>query len=328
MRVSPELLRCPVDGRALRLDGNSLACDEGGHRYPVVEGVPVLIDEQTSVFTVAEVAASGSPPVRRSVLERLAYRIVPTPSSNVGAAARFARFAALIAGEGERRDPPARVLVVGGGELGYGMDAIEADARLEIIDTDVYISDRIEVACDAHRLPFADASFDGVIVQAVLEHVASPPEVVAEIHRVLRADGVVYAETPFLQGVHEGAYDFTRYTDLGHRRLFRMFSQVDRGVALGPATSLLWAIRYFFRALPKRGGTAARMLDFGASCALFWLVYLDRRLSNHAGAYDAASGVYFLGRRAERPVSDREIVADYRGAAAGAAAAERGLPPS
>ena len=39
-----------------------------------------------------------------------------------------------------------------------------------------------------------------------------PPRVVAEMHRVLRPGGLLYAEIPFMQQVHEGAYDFTRYT--------------------------------------------------------------------------------------------------------------------
>ena len=322
MRVRSNLLRCPVDAGQLRQDGPSLVCDSGVHRFPVVDGVPVLIDDDTSVFTVAGVAASGAAAAGAPLLTQIALRVRPRPPSNIGAASRFERFRDLACGEDGRS---ARVLVVGGGELGDGMDAITGDPRLEMIETDVYISHRVDVACDAHRLPFVDGVFDGVVVQAVLEHVASPTDVVAEIHRVLRPGGVVYAETPFLQAVHEGAYDFTRFTDVGHRRLFRMFEEIDRGIALGPATSFLWAIRYFFRALPRRGGTAARLLDFVVSCGLFWLVYLDRRLSDHAGAYDAASGLYFLGRRAERPVSDRDVVASYRGTTGATAAVQRGF---
>jgi len=53
--------------------------------------------------------------------------------------------------------------------------------------------------------------FDAVWIQAVLEHVLDPVRVVAEIHRVLRPGGLVYSEIPFMQEVHEGAYDFTRF---------------------------------------------------------------------------------------------------------------------
>ncbi len=55
----------------------------------------------------------------------------------------------------------------------------------------------------------------------------------AEIHRVLRPGGIVYADTPFLQQVHEGAYDFTRFTDSGHRFLFRRFERIDSGSVAG-----------------------------------------------------------------------------------------------
>ena len=44
------------------------------------------------------------------------------------------------------------------------------------------------------------------------------------------SDGVVYAETPFLQAVHEGPWDFTRFTESGHRWLFRAFERLDSGV--------------------------------------------------------------------------------------------------
>jgi SAM-dependent methyltransferase len=218
-----------------------------------------------------------------------------------------------VCADAETDAAPARVLVIGGGTLGDGMESIDSDPRLEIINTDVYIGDRVDVACDAHQLPLADGSFDGVVIQAVLEHVASPYDVVAEIHRVLRPRGLVYAETPLMWPVHAGAYDFTRFTDLGHRRLFRMFGQVDRGVALGPATSLSLAIRYFLRAIPRRRGLAVKLLDFVASWSAFWLSYLDKRVIQHEGAYDAAAGLYFLGRRAEAPMSDRELIAAYRG---------------
>ena len=306
----------------LSSEGEQLVCTEG-HRFPVVQGVPVLIDDSSSIFTVAEVAASAQVDAHRGALERVAYRIRPTPTANFGAPERFTHFRDLLCDE--TQDGRARVLVVGGGELGAGMDSIVNDAHLEFVDTDVYVGDRVGVACDAHRLPFPDGAFDGVIVQAVLEHVLSPPDVVAEIHRVLRAEGLVYAETPFMQAVHEGAYDFTRFTDLGHRRLFRMFSEIDRGVALGPATSLFWALRYFARSLPRSGGLKVRLADFAVSCTMSWLVYLDRRLIRHAGAYDAASGVYFLGRRSEAPIADRDLVAAYRGTAAGKAVSDRGF---
>ena len=44
---------------------------------------------------------------------------------------------------------------------------------------------------DAHTLPFADASFDVVVLHTVLTHVADAGRVVAEAHRVLRPGGTL-----------------------------------------------------------------------------------------------------------------------------------------
>lgn len=45
------------------------------------------------------------------------------------------------------------------------------------------------MVADAHKLPFKNASFDGVVALEVLEHVASPERVLREIKRVLKKGG-------------------------------------------------------------------------------------------------------------------------------------------
>ena len=94
---------------------------------------------------------------------------------------------------------------------------------------DIYDTPRVQVVADAHQIPIRDEHFDGVVIQAVLEHVLEPQRVADEIWRVLKPGGLVYAETPFMQQVHEGAYDFTRFTESGHRYLFRRFDLIELG---------------------------------------------------------------------------------------------------
>jgi SAM-dependent methyltransferase len=48
-------------------------------------------------------------------------------------------------------------------------------------------------------LPFEDASFDGVVLKDLLEHVDDPVAVVREVHRVLRPGGLVFASSPDAQ---------------------------------------------------------------------------------------------------------------------------------
>ncbi|MDU8945529.1 class I SAM-dependent methyltransferase [Ovoidimarina sediminis] len=102
-----------------------------------------------------------------------------------------------------RRQGRPKILIIGSGVRGAGTSELWGDKRLFRLGVDVYPTDTVDVICDAHYLPFPDGSFDGVWIQAVLEHVVEPQKVVKEIHRVLTHDGIVYAETPFMQHVHD-----------------------------------------------------------------------------------------------------------------------------
>jgi ubiquinone/menaquinone biosynthesis C-methylase UbiE len=114
--------------------------------------------------------------------------------------------------------------VIGGGTIGNGMESLYDDPRLDLLAFDIYASENVQFLADGHQVPLKDGSVDAVWIQAVLEHVLDPQAVVAEIRRVLRPGGLVYASTPFMQQVHEGPYDFTRFTESGHRYLFRHFT--------------------------------------------------------------------------------------------------------
>jgi SAM-dependent methyltransferase len=48
-------------------------------------------------------------------------------------------------------------------------------------------------------LPFEDASFDGVVLKDLLEHVTDPVAVVRETHRVLKPGALVFASSPDAQ---------------------------------------------------------------------------------------------------------------------------------
>lgn len=71
----------------------------------------------------------------------------------------------------------------------------------------------------ADRLPFAEASFDTVLVTEVLEHVGDAELAAHEICRVLRPGGHAIITVPFFYPTHEAPYDFRRFTHFGLRSL-------------------------------------------------------------------------------------------------------------
>jgi SAM-dependent methyltransferase len=294
------------------MDGGGPTCTSAACRaaYPVIGGVPVLIDESKSVFRVSDLTASWEAPprFRGSLLFRIGRKLVPGISHNLEAAKNYSELSYLL----RRAGGQARILIIGGGVAGQGIGKLLAEPTFDLVETDVYLGPRTNFVCDAHDLPFRSSCFDAVIAQAVLEHVVDPGRVVAEIHRVLKAEGLVYAETPFMQQVHMGRHDFTRYTFLGHRRLFRAFTEIRTGLVSGPGETLAWAIKYFFLSF-----VSARALRIGVAalshCLFFWLKYFDHWLRNNDASFDSASAFYFLGRKSRAPLDDRELLRLYRG---------------
>lgn len=77
----------------------------------------------------------------------------------------------------------------------------------------------IHVYSPLDRIPFEDNHFDGIICNAVLEHVKDPDAVLHEFHRVLKSGGLLYLCIPFMQPEHLDPTDFQRYTKDGLRTL-------------------------------------------------------------------------------------------------------------
>lgn len=310
-----QLLRCPACRSSLNVGSERCKClsAQCGREYPVVSEIPILIVDERSVFSVSDFTAQRADTFfkdrKSGRASAILGKLLPSSTRNVAAKQCYEDLAAQL----KSAAPEPRVLVIGGSILGYGMAPLAEDRSIQLVDTDVSFGLRTKLICDAHDLPFEDGSFDGVVAQAVLEHVVDPQRCVAEFHRVLKPDGLVYAETPFMQQVHAGPPDFTRFSHLGHRRLFRMFDEISSGVACGPGMALSWSFQYFLASFGRSSGSVQALRGLGR-LASFWLKYFDGYLSKQRGGYDSASAVFFLGRKSNEAISDKALLKLYRGA--------------
>jgi SAM-dependent methyltransferase len=309
--VDQDLFICPRCASPLRPEVGQWRCTGAHCRYadepfPVVSGVPALVDFEHSVLDADRLrAVEGASEVHRSRYHRALGRLLHP--ANTTAPANVARMLELLRADDATAGQRPRILVIGGGAVGAGLEGLYADPTVDLICFDIYASPAVQFIADGHAVPLADGSVDGVVVQAVLEHVLEPTVVAKEIHRVLRTGGIVYADTPFLFPVHEGPYDFTRFTDSGHRSLFRSFERIDSGSIAGAGTALRWSVDYFVRAL-----TRSALLGRVVSLCFFWLSYADRIL-DPKHSLDAASSVFFLGRKTVVPITVAEIIDYYQG---------------
>ena len=271
--------------------------------FPISNDIPILISE-TQTDTVCSLG-SGKSYVERPFSELSTLKKLLAGESKV-TKQNCNSFVDLVTKSVKR----PKVLVIGGGEKGVGTSKLWEAKSIEIISLDIYASNTTDIVCDAHYIPIEDNSFDGVWIQAVLEHVVEPTKVVSEIYRVLKTNGIVYAETPFMQQVHEGAYDFTRYTVLGHRYLFKEFEMIEIGGNKGPDLVLVWALRYFVWSL-TRSRKLARIV--GLSFGLLMRPFAS--LMSKGSMFDASSGVFFLGTKAQSvsTIRHKDLISLYKG---------------
>ena len=87
------------------------------------------------------------------------------------------------------------------------------DKGYKYIGLDISFNNALDVIGDGCCLPFADNSFDLVVMSQVLEHVLDPKTAVIESSRILKPGGVLVGGVSFLEPFHESYYN------LSHRAL-------------------------------------------------------------------------------------------------------------
>ncbi len=310
MKISEDIqqkLLCPSTKGKLQLNGDYLeSIIDSNIRYPVIDGIPVLINNDRSIFSIDDFV-KGKDTTFKSNEDKITRikKFIPTIGMNIKAERNYNEIVTMLPDN-------SKILVIGGSIKGQGMDSMYSNESFEIIGSDVSFGPYTRIISDAHDIPFEDEVFDCVILQAVLEHVIEPQRCVSEVFRVLKSSGIVYAETPFMQQVHMEQYDFTRFTHLGHRRLFRRFEEIQSGPTCGPGMALAWSYKYFLRSFAI-SRLMRRLLTLFAHMTSFFLKYFDYYLIDKPGSYDAASGYFFIGKKSNSCLSDKELIRQFKG---------------
>jgi len=164
--------------------------------------------------------------------------------------------------------PSARVLEIGCGTGANLRDGRSLWATGVGIDVDMralaFCRDLPVVRADALApLPFAGRSFDAVVMLDVLEHIAEPDRLVAEIDRILSPDGVVLVMVP------AGPELWSYWDDMhGHQRRYTkatlagVFGAGWRRVALEYYFSWMYPVVWTFRRVMQRRRRSAAHSDF------------------------------------------------------------------
>jgi len=303
------LLQCPCcRNNGLTVKDVELVCSGCASHFPLARNTPILLRHDNDLFSIDDYRNAS--PDKNARLRGIAY-FVPSPSVNLASDRVLNKLRTLLDAKGI-----CNILVVGGGRQRTWLDPLlRAVTPHRVMYSDIDSGADVDLFCDGHDLPFIEGAFDAVVTTAVLEHVLYPEQVATEIGRVIKTGGLLYSELPFIQQVHEGAYDFTRFTLSGHRRLFNQFSEIDAGMVAGPATAFVWALENLALAFVSHL-TLRKLAKIVVRLGFGWIKYLDYLLEDRPEAMDGASCTYFMGSKTNIRVPDSEIITNYVGAKA------------
>jgi len=182
----------------------------------------------------------------------------------------------------------------GGGRV---LDLGCGDRRLSpaVITVDLKPGKYVRVVADASRLPFRNGTCRGVWMDALLEHVPNPAGILTEAARVLKPQGWLYCEVPFLQGEHAAPGDYRRWTRQGLAQFFAAWRVEWIEAVSGPFSALAYQLRVCLSLLTSFGSEKLYRYLFEAVWGyLVWpLKFLDFFFRRHpySGAHAFGYGV-------------------------------------
>lgn len=154
-----------------------------------------------------------------------------------------------------------------------------------IINTEIFNYPTTDIVCDGNTLPFKNDSFDVVLSLAVLEHVKDPFNHANELLRVLKPNGILYVDVPFLQPYHGYPYHYYNMTTAGVKNLFGDKIQIIKHNIENwskPIFTLTWFLNIYKESLDKNTKekfinlTIKEILENGNNTNLDYVYKMDK----------------------------------------------------
>lgn len=116
----------------------------------------------------------------------------------------------------------------------------------DIVNTDIFYYEGIDLVANAEELPLASNSVDAIVCESLLEHVPNPKKIVTDMYRVLKPGGQMYIVIPFVYPFHACPNDFYRWSITGLKELLKDGEIEKIGTRAGPSSALTGQLGTWF----------------------------------------------------------------------------------
>ncbi|MGB0848894.1 MAG: class I SAM-dependent methyltransferase [Thiolinea sp.] len=124
----------------------------------------------------------------------------------------------------------ARILNAGSSSVRYGNNCVNIDVQEKL---------GVDVVCDVHSLPESLGKFDAIICNGMLQYCQTPNLVAQQFHQVLKKDGYLFVDAPWVQPFcqDETIPDRYRYSAIALRGIFSNFDIVECAPSIRPGSA-------------------------------------------------------------------------------------------
>jgi SAM-dependent methyltransferase len=272
-------LCCPACKQAL--DRDAMRCRGCSRPFRYVNNVPSFVDEEMRRSIERDFNSNRENAFLKffkqwpRLYSILYFIVVPVYFTGLTGKRFFAR-----------RNKGERML-----NVGSGASLLHPD----VLNVDMFPFEHVHVIAHAERLPFPDDTFDAVCAEQMLEHVPNPKAVAAEMLRVTKPGGHIYAAVPFMYPLHPSPKDYSRWSADGLAMLFAGHEAVESGVLVGPVSGMASVLASGLSVILSFGITPLRKaLHYLFMVLLNPLKYLDILYARLPGAADTAADVYVV----------------------------------
>lgn len=198
-----------------------------------------------------------------------------------------------------RRCDKGKVLDLGSGDGHYKNLLTRFELEYESVDwTESPHAGSPDILADLNKkLPIENSYCNNIFCLSVLEHLSEPKLFLNECSRILKQDGKLILQVPFMWQVHEAPHDYFRYTEYGLKHLlsdsgFQILDMTPQG---GVFITLTMKILYQAnRLIPKKIKKFLNLVLFPIGAIVYTFAHFIDMFSKSVGE---TSGYILLAKK-------------------------------